>query len=184
MASPATWKPVGPALVVEHHQVALVEGVGVPEEQIPSLQLSAEDHAAETQRTVGDQDRNPPDGVVDDLVEIQDIYGIGEGFVARLLPEDQVVVVEPLQGFGAGIHRAGHRAYGVPQAVLQLIRDLTQRHEPGAGRAEGIEKDLFKGHAMDGAVQFRHGPGLRGRSRRSYRGRLRILCNTLAGDPG
>ena len=89
-------------------------------------------------------------------MDVQDIYGIGKCLLARLIPQNQVVVVQPRQGVGPAIYRKVHRDDGVPEIGFELIRYLAQGHEQCAGRAERVKEDVLEGHAVDAPVHVRN----------------------------
>ena len=68
--------------MVVHDQIRLVKGTGVFEGDCLVIDLPAEYDTTETLRAVCGQQRNATGGVVNHLVEIEDVDGIGECLTA------------------------------------------------------------------------------------------------------
>ena len=95
--------PVRACRPVHHDQVGLVERAGVAEAEHPAVDAAVVDDPAAAQRAVADQDGQPVESVVDHLVEVQDLERVGIGLVTGLVPEHQVVGLQPVAGRGVAV---------------------------------------------------------------------------------
>ena len=103
-----------------------------------------------------DQQRNAADGVVNDLVEIEDVDGIGEYLAAGLISEHRIVIIQPGQRVRAPKGREVYRDEDVPEVRLKFVRYLAEGNKAGPRRSKCVDQYVLKGHTVDAPVNVRN----------------------------
>ena len=139
--------PIAARLTIDHDQVGLVQRTRVRKSESQLPESPVVHNAATTQRAIADQYGHTTQHVIDDLVIIQNLVGVGVRGAVRRVPDHQIQGFEPIATRRRIVSRTIERTNRVEEGSPEVGRCPIERDRPAV---EGIE--MHVGELNDACV--------------------------------